>query len=399
MGYGRANGMPACFSTFDVSDSGNIIGRRHPQDPDGGRQPGQRERRHVHLLRDVGGSGARRARVAERRAGRRLRGDDARAGDRHAERDLQGDRAADGRLPPVRDCGDRRDRRGGGLPDDGHADDLRRRHGLHRGFRRRRRRPRAAPTAAPAPGTGGAGGAAAATGGAGTRGAATGGAAGGAARRRAGAGGTDAAPGGSAAGGASGGGAAAGRLAAARVGTDGRRRRGRQRRRRRLQRLQLRRSAAAAHRRERPGCSPLGCAAPAAAHARTRDMRAAAGLCQAGGTAARCPTNLVSPRSAPSPAPGSSTSPPRRAAAGSTPATRPGRTWDRDSPRPGRCRARRRAWPGRHRRRRSRVRAHPRHLGAARGDRRALQPALPPRHAVPVHAPRTSASRAAGARR
>ena len=40
--------------------------------------------------------------------------------------------------------------------------------------------------------------------------------------------------------------------------------------------------------------------------------------------------------------------------------------------------------PGRHRRRRSRVRADPRHLGAARGDRRPLQPALPARHAVPV---------------
>ncbi len=75
-------------------------------------------------------------------------------------------------------------------------------------------------------------------------------------------------------------------------------------------------------------------------------------------------------------------------------------------PRPGPARDRRaaRRAPAHRRRSRSRVDDQeyapvPGHLGAARGDRRALQPALPARHAVAVHRPRTSASRAAGARR
>ncbi|HVT10095.1 MAG TPA: hypothetical protein VHO67_21690, partial [Polyangia bacterium] len=33
MGYGHASGMPACFSTFDVSDSGNITGAAIPKIP------------------------------------------------------------------------------------------------------------------------------------------------------------------------------------------------------------------------------------------------------------------------------------------------------------------------------------------------------------------------------
>ncbi|MFL5308628.1 MAG: hypothetical protein ACJ8F1_25670 [Polyangia bacterium] len=33
MGYGRASGMPACFSSFDVSDSGNIMGAVIPKIP------------------------------------------------------------------------------------------------------------------------------------------------------------------------------------------------------------------------------------------------------------------------------------------------------------------------------------------------------------------------------
>ena len=50
-----------------------------------------------------------------------------------------------------------------------------------------------------------------------------------------------------------------------------------------------------------------------------------------------------SPRSAPCPAPASSTSPPRRPSAASAPAIRPGATSARASPRPGRCPARPRA--------------------------------------------------------
>ena len=63
----------------------------------------------------------------------------------------------------------------------------------------------------------------------------------------------------------------------------------------------------------------------------------------------------------------------------------PGATSARASPRRARCPgAPARVQRRHHRRRRSGVRARPRHLGAARGDRRPLQPALPARHAVAV---------------
>ena len=67
-------------------------------------------------------------------------------------------------------------------------------------------------------------------------------------------------------------------------------------------------------------------------------------------------------------------------------AIRRGATSARASPRPGRCPARPpRVQRRRDRRRRPGVRAGRRHLGAARGDRRPLQPALPARHALAVH--------------
>ena len=97
-------------------------------------------------------------------------------------------------------------------------------------------------------------------------------------------------------------------------------------------------------------------------------------------------------RSATCRAPASSTSPPRRRSAASRAGDPDWCNLGQGQPETGDAarRAAARARACRSRVGRSGVRAGRRPVGAARGDRRPLQPPLPPRHAVAVLAPRTS---------
>ncbi len=178
--------------------------------------------------------------------------------------------------------------------------------------------------------------------------------------------------------------ARAGPLAAPRAGQTGGTARGRQRQRSRLQRLQLR-----CRRPRRTGGNGLAVRRLVSRsllrrRARTPDMRAAA-VCAR--LAARPPMSNEPSLSAFRTVPRTgviyvTTEASRRGFhPGDPDLVQPRAGTARDRAAAGRAAAR---GAGRHRRRRSRVRAHPRHLGAARGDRRALQPALPARHAVPV---------------
>ena len=107
MGYGHATGAN-CWKTLRRRRLGEPQERDHPQDPHRGGQPRQRSRRHVHLLFDLGRSVAGGAGVDQRRRRRDLHRAVARARHRHAERHLQGDGDAGRRLPQLLHPGARR---------------------------------------------------------------------------------------------------------------------------------------------------------------------------------------------------------------------------------------------------------------------------------------------------